>query len=145
MLNNLYKKLHIMFTISIMLIITLIIGILSVNYIKEQSVNDSTFFQRMATFMIYQLEDSGQNIEAVLDSYEDKYSIFCSARDADGIMIYKSNLNFPADTNTLLENFNSQISRQLTLVTDLRLCQSRMGLLNLLAHPVKNTGEFPQK
>ena len=34
MLNHLYKKLHIMFTISIMLIITLIIGILSVNYIK---------------------------------------------------------------------------------------------------------------
>lgn len=45
MLNNLYKKLHIMFTISVMLIITLIIGILSVNYIKEQSVNDSTFFR----------------------------------------------------------------------------------------------------
>lgn len=72
MLNHLYKKLHIMFTISLMLIITLIIGILSVNYIKEQSVNDSTLFQRMATFMIYQLEDSDQNIETVIRSYEDK-------------------------------------------------------------------------
>ncbi len=129
MLNHLYKKLHIMFTVSIMLIITLIIGILSANYIKEQSVNDSTFFQRMATFMIYQLEDSGQNIETVLDSYEDKYSIFCSARDADGIMIYKSNLNFPADTNTLLENFNSQISRQLTQVTDHSSMSEQNGII----------------
>jgi len=118
MLNHLYKKLHIMFTISLMLIITLIIGILSVNYIKEQSVNDSTFFQRMATFMIYQLEDSDQNIETVIRSYEDKYSIFCFAKDTNGTVIYKSNLNFPTDTKTLMEIFNSQISKQLTLVTD---------------------------
>ena len=131
MLNNLYKKLHIMFTISIMLIITLIIGILSVNYIKEQSVNDSTFFQRMATFMIYQLEDSAQNIETVLHSYEDKYSIFCSAKDTNGTVIYKSNLNFPTDTKTLLENFNSQISKQLTLVTNPSSMSEQDGIIEI--------------
>lgn len=118
MLKNLYKKLHIMFTISVMLIITLVIGILSVNYVKEQSVNDSTLFQRMVTLMIYQLEDNDQDLENVIRSYEDKYSIFCSATDHEGKMMYQSNLHFPTDTKTLLENFNSQMSMQQTQYID---------------------------
>lgn len=118
MLRSLYKKLHMMFTLSIMLIITVIIGILSANYIRMESINDSTLFQRMATLMIYQLEDSKQNIENTIRSYEDKYSIFCFITDNEGEMVYQSNLYFPTDTKTLLESFNNQMSKQQTQYID---------------------------
>ena len=131
MLKNLYKKLHIMFTISVMLIITVIIGILSTNYIRMESINDSTLFQRMVTLMIYQLEDNSQNIENVIRSYEDKYSIFCFAADNEGKIVYQSNLHFPTDTKTLLENFNNQMTMQQTQYIDNSSMSEQDGIIEI--------------
>lgn len=131
MLKNLYKKLHIMFTISVMLIITVIIGILSTNYIRLESINDSTLFQRMVTLMIYQLEDNSQNIENVIRSYEDKYSIFCSAVDNKGKIVYQSNLYFPTNTKTLLENFNNQMTMQQTQYIDNSSMSEQDGIIEI--------------
>ena len=90
MLKNLYKKLHVLFVTSVMLIITIVIGILFANDVRTESINDSTLFQRMATLMIYQLEDNNQNIKSVIRSYEEKYAIFCLAQDNEGIVLYQS-------------------------------------------------------
>ena len=56
MLDNLYKKLYIIFISSIMFIITVIIGILCTNSIDDKQHNDSIFFQRLSTLMIYELK-----------------------------------------------------------------------------------------
>ena len=55
MLDNLFKKLYLIFVSSIMLVITAIIGIILVNSIDNKQRNDSIFFQRLSTLMIYEL------------------------------------------------------------------------------------------
>lgn len=131
MLKNLYRKLHVMFVISIMLIFTIVIGILSANYMKEQYVNDSFFFQRMTTIMIYELEANDQNIEKIMHSYEDKYSIFCIAKDSEGTILYKSNLIFPTDTETLLKNFNERMNLQKTFTIDNSSVSQKDGIIEI--------------
>lgn len=118
MLKKLYKKLHVLFTVSVMLIITFVIGILSVNYIKGQSVNDSAFFQRMATLIIYELEVNDRNMESVIQSYEDKYGICCMVKNSEGTVMYESDLELPTDTKTLLRSFDNQITMQETEAID---------------------------
>lgn len=105
-----------MFVISVMFIFTIAIGLLSANYIKEETVNDSILFQRMTTLMIYELEDNSQSIKNVIRSYEDKYSIFCTAKDNSGNTLYQSHLDFSTNTEILLKNFNHQMNRQETSV-----------------------------
>ena len=51
MLDNLYKKLYIIFISSIMLVITALIGILCINSIDNKQRSDSIFFQRLSMFM----------------------------------------------------------------------------------------------
>ncbi|MCI8504812.1 MAG: HAMP domain-containing histidine kinase [Lachnospiraceae bacterium] len=131
MLKNLYQKLHIIFTISIMLIITVVIGILSANDIRMESINDSTLFQRMTTLMIYQLEDSTQNIENVIRSYEDHYSMFCFAEDSEGKTVYQSTPSFPTDTKTLLEDFNHQMTKRQTQYIDNRSMSEQDGIIEI--------------
>lgn len=131
MLKNLYKKLHIIFTASMMLIVTVVIGILSASYIRMESINDSTFFQRMATLMIYQLEDDSQNIENVIRSYEERYSIFCFARDNEGKAAYESDLCFPTDTKMLLGNFNDQMAVQKTHYIDNPSMSEQSGMIEI--------------
>jgi len=58
MLDNLYKKIFIIFISSITLVITVIIGVLCFNSIDSKQRNDSTFFQRLSMLMIYELENS---------------------------------------------------------------------------------------
>ncbi|MCI8464296.1 MAG: HAMP domain-containing histidine kinase [Lachnospiraceae bacterium] len=112
MLKHLYKKLHLMFTVSVMLIISLVIGILSVNALKEGYMNDSIFFQRMTTLLIYELEGDEQNMEHILRSYEDQYSIFCMAKDGEGRVWYQSHRKFPTDTQRLLQTFHNQMAKE---------------------------------
>ena len=60
MLDNLYKKIFIIFISSITLVITVIIGVLCFNSIDSKQRNDSTFFQRLSMLMIYELENPGK-------------------------------------------------------------------------------------
>lgn len=138
MLKNLYKKLHVLFVTSVMLIITIVIGILFANDVRTESINDSTLFQRMATLMIYQLEDNNQNIKSVIRSYEEKYAIFCLAQDNEGIVLYQSELVFPTETETLLGKFNRQMDMQQTQT----VTHSSMSVQNGI---VEITGDFHEK
>ena len=58
MLNNLYRKLHILFASSVMLIITLVISFVVANTVHTEKINESTLFQRLTTLLIYQVESA---------------------------------------------------------------------------------------
>lgn len=108
MLNNLYKKLHLIFISSIMSIITIIIGILGADFIDHKRQNDCNFFSRLSMLMTYELENPEKSPRTVIKPYEDNYSIFVLLKDAQGTVIYESALSFPTDTDFLFAQFAEQ-------------------------------------
>lgn len=114
MLDKLYKKLHAIFIGSIMLIITLIICIVCVNLAGIEKINDSTYFQRIATLLIYELEENDPNIASTVQEYEEKYSLFCLVKEPGGAVVYQSYVSFPTQTAALLERFEKQLNAQET-------------------------------
>ena len=117
MLKPLSKKLNTLFITTIMLIITTIMMILCKNYIHMEQSNEIIIFQRLVTQMMYQLEDSSQAFESIVDSYHEyKYPIFCYIQDTSGRMIYRTNSDFPTDTDTLLERFRIQTGKEDTFI-----------------------------
>lgn len=126
MLDKLYKKLHMIFTFGIMLIISVIIGIVLHNNIDTEQVNDSTFFQRMATLIIYQLENNDGHFEEVIKEYENKYAIFCVIKDNAGDMLYESPSTFPTSTEVLLNSLKHQ-QKGLTSVGQKELIVTRQN------------------
>ena len=112
MLDRLSKKLHLIFISSVMLIITLIIVIVLMNELNTEKTNDSILFQRMATLLIYTLEDQEQQTRTSIQGLEEKYSIFCRLKDSAGSTVYQSRIAFPTETDILLERFDEQFGSQ---------------------------------
>lgn len=77
MLNSLYKKLYILFTVSVMLIITFVISFAVASAVNTDRTNESTMFQRMVTLLIYQLENTPSDMNNTICSYEEKVSSVC--------------------------------------------------------------------
>lgn len=71
MLNNLYRKLHILFASSVMLIITLVISFVVANTVHTEKINESTLFQRLTTLLIYQVESASSDMDKELKAYEE--------------------------------------------------------------------------
>ena len=117
MLNPLSKKLNTLFITTIMLIITSIMIILCNNYVHMEQSSEVLLFQRMVTQMIYRLEENNQNFESIVDSYHEyKYPIFCYIQDTSGRMIYRTDSDFPTDTDALLERFRTQAGKEDTFI-----------------------------
>ena len=117
MLKPLSKKLNAFFITTIMLIITSIMMILCKNYIRMEQSNEIIFFQKMATQMIYQFEDSSQDFKSIADFYHEyRHSIFCYIQDTSGKMIYQTDSDFPTDADTLLERFRIQTGKEDTFI-----------------------------
>ena len=76
MLNNLYRKLHILFASSVMLIITLVISFVVANTVHTEKINESTLFQRLTTLLIYQVESASSDMDKVIESLRRKLSYF---------------------------------------------------------------------
>ena len=112
MLNNLYRKLYILFSVSIMLIISLVIAFAVTTAVHSDRENESTMFQRMTTLLIYQLENSQSDMESTIGSYEDKYDLFVRLENSKGQEIYQSNLSFPTETDILLQEVLEQTKGQ---------------------------------
>lgn len=115
MLDKLYLKLYFIFTCGIMMIISIIICVVLNNHINIEKTNDSTFFQRMSTLLIYQLENNSNNYEEVVQDYEQEYSIFCAIKKNSGETIYQSSLPFPTSTDFLLSSLNKLTNRVSTV------------------------------
>lgn len=108
MLDKLYRKLHIIFTCGIMLIISAIIGIVLNNNMKAERSNDGEIFQRMSTLIIYQLEYDNGYFEKAIKAYEEKYSILCVIKSESGEIIYQSPSDYPTSTEFLLNSLEQQ-------------------------------------
>lgn len=108
MLNNLYRKLHILFISAVMLIITFVISIVIANTVHTERINESTFFQRMSTLLIYQIESSSTDLNTSLKDYEDNYHIFSLITDRKGKKVYQSNFSFPTSIDSLLKGVKKQ-------------------------------------
>ena len=131
MLKPLSKKLNALFITAIMLIITSIMIILCNNYVHMKQSSEVILFQRMVTQMMYQLEDNNQNFESIVDSYNKyKYPIFCYIQDTSGRMIYRTDSDFPTDTDTLLERFRIQTGKEDTFIitNDNKLATDQSGI-----------------
>lgn len=94
MLNSLYKKLYILFTVSVMLIITFVISFAVVSAVSTDRTNESTMFQRMTTLLIYQLENTPSDMENTIRSYEEKYHLYAVIENTEGQEIYQSDFAF---------------------------------------------------
>lgn len=112
MLNNLYRKLHILFASSVMLIITLVISFVVANTVHTEKINESTLFQRLTTLLIYQVESASSDMDKSLKAYEKSYHIFSLISDTKGNTIYQSDFPFPTSANNLLHDVEKQISTQ---------------------------------
>ena len=108
MLDKLYRKLHIIFTCGIMLIISAIIGIVLNNNMKAERSNDGEIFQRMSTLIIYQLEYDNGYFEKAIKAYEEKYSILCVIKSESGEIIFQSPSDYPTSTEFLLNSLEQQ-------------------------------------
>ena len=108
MLDKLYRKLLIIFTCGIMLIISVIIGIVIKNNLNTERSNDSILFQRMSTLIIYQFEYDDKYFERAIESYEQKHSILCVIKSESGELLYQSPSNFPTSTEFLLNSLEQQ-------------------------------------
>lgn len=130
MLEHLYKKLHLIFISSIMSIITVIIGILCNDFIDNKQQNDSIFFGRLSTLMIYELENPEKSPQTVIKPYEDNYSIFAVLKDAQGNVIYQSPLSFPTDITFLLSQFTEKASVESVTALDQTKATTQGGVLS---------------
>lgn len=129
MLDNLYKKIFIIFISSITLVITVIIGVLCFNSIDSKQRNDSTFFQRLSMLMIYELENPGKKPQAIIKPYEDQYSIFALLTDTQGNVVYQGNSLFPTDIYLLLEKFTEKLNFESTPVLNQTSSTTQNGIL----------------
>ncbi|MDE6232621.1 MAG: HAMP domain-containing histidine kinase [Lachnospiraceae bacterium] len=111
MLDKLYKKLIIIFTFGIMLILSVVIAIIMFSQIKTEQAIEHIFFQRTATFIIYQLEDTDTYLEEVMSNNEKRYPIVCNIKNASGKVIYQSTFSFPTSTKFLLDSLYEQAKR----------------------------------
>ena len=91
-----------------MLIITAVIGVLYINSVDNEQRVNSTFFGRLATLMIYELENPKNHPQKVIPPYESSYSIFALLTDPQGNVIYESAIPFPTDKNLLLDRFSER-------------------------------------
>lgn len=112
MLNNLYRKLYILFSVSIMLIISFVIAFAVISSVHSDRENETTMFQRMTTLLIYQLENSQSDMENTIKSYEDKYDLFVKLENYKGQVIYQSDLSFPTEADILLQDVSKQTNQQ---------------------------------
>lgn len=112
MLKNLYRKLHTFFFCSIMLIITAILALIFINAFHTEKINENTFFQRMATLMIYQMETHPENMKATFQDYEDEYRIFSQIKNQQGKTIYQSKFSFPTKAETVLAHLETEYQTQ---------------------------------
>lgn len=90
MLKQLYRKLHLVFVVTIMAIVTGVIGFSFSNHVKVSEAAQVTLLQRMTSLIVSQLEEEGADPEEVLSAYEKDMSITSKLTDAYGELLYQS-------------------------------------------------------
>ena len=108
MLNHLFQKLHLFFVITIMVIVTGVIGLSFSNHVNASEATEVTFLQRMTALIVNQLEEEGANAKEVLSAYEKDMSVSSKLTDAYGELLYESRTGLE-DIEGQLNNVGMQI------------------------------------
>ena len=108
MLKQLYRKLHLVFVVTIMAIVTGVIGFSFSNHVKVSEAEQVTLLQRMTSLIVSQLEKEGADPEEVLSAYEKDMSITSKLTDAYGELLYESRTGLE-DIEGQLNNMGMQI------------------------------------
>ena len=103
MLNHLFQKLHLFFVMTIMVIVTGVIGLSFSNHVNASEAAEVTFLQRMTALIVNQLEEEGANAKEVLSAYEKDMSV-----SAYGELLYESRTGLE-DIEGQLNNVGMQI------------------------------------
>lgn len=108
MLNHLFQKLHLFFVMTIMVIVTGVIGLSFSNHVNASEAVEVTFLQRMTVLIVNQLEEEGANAKEVLSAYEKDMSVSSKLTDAYGELLYESRTGLE-DIEGQLNNVGMQI------------------------------------
>lgn len=108
MLNHLFQKLHLFFVMTIMVIVTGVIGLSFSNHVNASEAAEVTFLQRMTAPIVNQLEEEGANAKEVLSAYEKDMSVSSKLTDAYGELLYESRTGLE-DIEGQLNNVGMQI------------------------------------
>lgn len=108
MLNHLFQKLHLFFVMTIMVIVTGVIGLSFSNHVNASEAAEVTFLQRMTALIVNQLEEEGANAKEVLSAYEKDMSVSSKLTDAYGELLYESRTGLE-DIEEQLNNVGMQI------------------------------------
>ena len=108
MLNHLFQKLHLFFVMTIMVIVTGVIGLSFSNHVNASEAAEVTFLQRMTALIVNQLEEEGANAQEVLSAYEKDMSVSSKLTDAYGELLYESRTGLE-DIEGQLNNVGMQI------------------------------------
>ena len=108
MLNHLFQKLHLFFVMTIMVIVTGVIGLSFSNHVNASEAAEVTFMQRMTALIVNQLEEEGANAKEVLSAYEKDMSVSSKLTDAYGELLYESRTGLE-DIEGQLNNVGMQI------------------------------------
>ena len=108
MLNHLFQKLHLFFVMTIMVIVTGVIGLSFSNHLNASEAAEVTFLQRMTVLIVNQLEEEGANAKEVLSAYEKDMSVSSKLTDAYGELLYESRTGLE-DIEGQLNNVGMQI------------------------------------
>lgn len=108
MLNHLFQKLHLFFVMTIMVIVTGVIGLSFSNHVNASEAAEVTFLQRMTALIVNQLEEEGANAKEVLSAYEKDMSVLSKLTDAYGELLYESRTGLE-DIEGQLNNVGMQI------------------------------------
>ena len=108
MLKQLFRKLYLVFVVTIMAIVTGVIGFSFSNHVKASEAAQVTLLQRMTSLIVSQLEEEGADPEEVLSAYEKDMSITSKLTDAYGELLYESGTGLE-DIEGQLNNVEMQI------------------------------------
>lgn len=108
MLNHLFQKLHLFFVMTIMVIVTGVIGLSFSNHVNASEAAEVTFLQRMTALIVNQLEEEGANAKEVLSAYEKDMSVSSKLTNAYGELLYESRTGLE-DIEGQLNNVGMQI------------------------------------
>ena len=108
MLNHLFQKLHLFFVMTIMVIVTGVIGLSFSNHVNASEAAEVTFLLRMTALIVNQLEEEGANAKEVLSAYEKDMSVSSKLTDAYGELLYESRTGLE-DIEGQLNNVGMQI------------------------------------
>ena len=142
MLDKLYKKLNLIAVSFTMLIITMVMAIIGFNYISTEKGNQSSFFQRMATLLIYQLEEHPRDYEELMEEYEDRYEIAGVLKDESGrYYIRAMPLLWPMQTSSWQICRSRRLCRRRQIKKD-SVRHSREASMKFKENSMKSIGEY---